>query len=137
MSPNQPPDPVEIPAIVRRFLSVKIDSIPHLEALLLLRDESNSSWHAESVSKRLYIAPDAATNIMLDLAKMGLVIQAGHNPPQWQYHARSGSLDEAVHATAAFYSRNVRVVADLVHAKSKPVPQLFADAFRLRRNKDE
>ena len=47
-------------AAVDRFILDHIDSVPHLEGLLLLWRERSKPWTAEDVSKRLWIKREEA-----------------------------------------------------------------------------
>jgi len=135
--PEHEPDKEHLPPAVRRFLLAKIASIPHLEALLLLREDPDAWWTAEHITRRLYIVPGPAVQILQDLAAAGLAQASNEAPTGWRYGPESRALGDAVEETAAFYARNIRVVANLVHAMPKTAAEKFAEAFRLRRNPDE
>ncbi|MEO8130999.1 MAG: hypothetical protein ABI822_28125, partial [Bryobacteraceae bacterium] len=58
---------------VDRFIMNRIDSVPHLEALLLMwRDRSQVS-SAGKLAKQLWVKPDLAKNILQDLARDGFL----------------------------------------------------------------
>ena len=50
---------VAIPDDLRRFILISIVSVPHLEALLLLRATPHQEWDGQAVSRRLYIPEQA------------------------------------------------------------------------------
>jgi hypothetical protein len=55
-----------IPADVRRFLLAVIESVPHLEALLLLRADPLASWSPDAMAARLYIDESSASRLLTD-----------------------------------------------------------------------
>ena len=61
-----------IPPDVREFILRHIDSIAHLEALLLLLQQPDIKWSAASVADHLYIEPDQATEVLQHLCENGL-----------------------------------------------------------------
>ena len=69
-SPRPIADPVRfmagshIPDEVRRFLLGAIPSVPHLEALLLVRAEAVEPWTAALLARRLYIDEPGAGRLL-------------------------------------------------------------------------
>ena len=72
-SPRPIADPVppmtasHIPDDVRRFLLGAIPSVPHLEALLLVRAEPDEPWTAARLARRLYVDENGAARLLRDL----------------------------------------------------------------------
>jgi hypothetical protein len=122
--------PSHIPDDVRRFLLGAIPSVPHLEALLLLRAEQSEPWTAARLARRLYVDEAAAAPLLRDLHAAGLLQPTGHG-------YRFGPADDALSGTIAeldaVYSRHVVEVAELIHSSSDRKALRFADAFRLRK----
>ncbi len=56
-----------IPAEVRRFLSAYIDSVAHLEALLLLHTSPEREWTVDETAQRLYVPPAQAGAVLAAL----------------------------------------------------------------------
>ena len=54
----------DIPDVVRRLIAERIDSIPELEAILLLRLNRTLSWNVEEAGKALYVSPTVAAHIL-------------------------------------------------------------------------
>ena len=109
-----------IPDEVRRFLLGAIPSVPHLEALLLVRAEAAEPWTAARLARRLYI----------DEADAGLLRQAGQG---YCFDPGDAQLATVVAELDAIYARRVVEVAELIHSSSDRKAQRFADAFRLRK----
>ncbi|HEX5430754.1 MAG TPA: hypothetical protein VFW83_02210, partial [Bryobacteraceae bacterium] len=58
---------------VDKFIFDQIDSVPHLEALLLIWSSRPMPWAAEDLAKRLYIELSFAKTISQDLARQNLI----------------------------------------------------------------
>lgn len=120
-----------IPADVRRFLLAVIESVPHLEALLLLRADPARSWDAHALAARLYVDEGAASRLLADLRNHQLTEQ--DTAGQWRFDADNPERAGTVDRLAEVYSRHVVEVAELIHSKSDRKAQRFADAFRWRK----
>lgn len=120
-----------IPEDVRRLILTSIPSVPHLEALLLLRAERNTTWGTALTARRLYISEKIAEQVLADLAEAGFIQPDSANPPGYRYAPGSTEQAEAVERLAIAYAHDLVEVTNLIHAKSA---QLFADAFRFRRD---
>ena len=120
-----------IPADVREFIIKYIDSIAHLEALLLLRASGDWSWTVEALSARLYISEREVSEILTRLANDGfLSTQAG----QYRYSCLQEDQRLMVERLAATYVTHLIPVTNIIHAKPRGVRQ-FADAFKLRKDR--
>ena len=117
---------------VRRFILAYIPSVPHLEALLLMRAEVATAWNEARLAGRLYIGHDIAKGLLDDLAAFGLVRtdEAGG----YVYGPANQELLDVVTELATTYSRNVVAIASLIHSLGDRKAQRFADAFRWRKD---
>jgi len=121
----------EIPEEVLRFIERRIDSVPHLEALLLLRENPEKPWSDGDIAARVYVSRERAQIILADLVRHGL-ISAGAAPATYSYN---GAWDEEqlMDKVAAAYGKQLVHVASLIHAKSaSEAVRDFARAFRLK-----
>jgi hypothetical protein len=118
-----------IPGDVRRFLLAAIPTVPHLEALLLLRGRRDDWTHAQLAS-RLYIDTPTAAALLDDLAAADLASRSGD---VCRYAPADQNIADTVDALAALYARQMIVIAELIHSSSDRKAQRFADAFRLRK----
>lgn len=125
-----------IPPRVQRFISTHIDSIEKLEVLLLMRARAEREWTARDVSQELRITEASATARLQDLAARKLLVERG-SPPSYRFSPASGDDAQDVAALQETYSsRRVSVISFIF---SKPLDRVrgFADAFRLKRDKDD
>jgi hypothetical protein len=124
----------ELPTDVLAFVEDQVDSVPHLEALLLLWKSAPDPWTASQIAARIYVGQDAATEILGDLTrrKLARTIDEGAGSfaydPAWD---RSGDLMERV---AAAYRQNLILVAHTIHAKASGAVREFARAFEIKKD---
>ena len=122
----------DIPEVVRRLIAERIDSIPELEAILLLRQDRTLSWNVEDAGKALYVSPTVAAHILRILTERQFF---SCSDDRYRYAPGSAQLEAAVDVLATTYSRRLIEVTKIVHAKPSTSVRLFADAFRLRKDK--
>ncbi|HTQ35437.1 MAG TPA: hypothetical protein VMH77_00220 [Steroidobacteraceae bacterium] len=122
----------EIPDEVLRFIERRIDSVPHLEALLLLWENPAQSWAAADIAARVYIGTEQAGKVLADLARNGLIMAA---PAAAERHVYNSAWDESqlMEKVAAAYRRHIVHVSGLIHAKAaSQAVREFARAFQFK-----
>jgi predicted ArsR family transcriptional regulator len=126
-----------IPPRVQRFISTHIDSIEKLEVLLLMRSRAEREWNARDVSQELRITEASASARLEDLAARRLLAMKAGPPPTYRFSPASLEDEQDISALQETYStRRVSVISFIF---SKPLDKVrgFADAFRLKRDKDD
>lgn len=120
---------------VRALIVERIDSVVHLELLLLLQANPSRAWTAAEVAQQLRIEPSWAMGQLGELASRGLLAPAADVPDAFRYAPNSPDLDRTVAQLSKDYAERRVTVITLIF--SKPVDKLrtFADAFRLRKDK--
>lgn len=118
---------------VRRFVLVSIPSVPHLEALLLLRANSDEDWNSAKLAHRLYLSPKQAEPILQDLADAGLVVRGTMGPDSYRYDETT-ELEQTISSLAHSYASRLIEVTNLIHSSTGRKAQRFADAFKLRKD---
>lgn len=125
-----------IPEDIRRFVLTSIPSVPHLEALLLLRAGEAESWSSARVAQRLYIGEKAADALLVDLCEGGMT--APHDAPDgkksYRYQPSIKFLRATIDSLAELYARQLVDVTHLIHSKLDRKAQQFADAFKWRKD---
>lgn len=126
-----------IPPRVQRFISTHIDSIEKLEVLLLMRARADREWNARDVSMELRITEASAAARLQDLTARRLLVAQEGPPLSYRYRPPSSEDDQAVAELQETY--NTRRVSVISFIFSKPLDKVrgFADAFRLKREKDD
>jgi predicted ArsR family transcriptional regulator len=126
-----------IPPRVQRFISTHIDSIEKLEVLLLMRARADREWTARDVSQELRITEVSATARLEDLAARRLLAVKEGSQPSYRFSPASAEDAQDVSQLQETYStRRVSVISFIF---SKPLDKVrgFADAFRLKRDKED
>lgn len=124
-----------IPEDIRRFVLTSIPSVPHLEALLLLRG-AVGPWSAAAVAERLYMGERPASVLLDDLCQSGMAMSTIEEfaPTSYRYQPASELLRTTIDSLAEFYTRHLVEVTHLIHSKHDRKAQQFADAFKWRKD---
>jgi len=121
-----------IPENVRRLLLDRIDSVPELEAVLLLRDYRPQEWTEQEVGQRLYVSNAVATYVLSQLVDRGFFRRVGQ---KYAFAPADPELERDVEDLARTYTSHLIEVTQLIHGKPSLSVRQFADAFRLRGGK--
>ncbi|MBV6323765.1 hypothetical protein [Duganella violaceipulchra] len=124
-----------LPDDLRRFILTSVASVPHLEALLLLRSWPEQEWDSAAVAQRLYVAERAARRLLEELCTMGaLAGSRTHQRVTYRYWPRHPELAAMIDLLAQAYASNLVAIAGLIHSKTDRQAQQFADAFTWRKD---
>ncbi|SHG74149.1 hypothetical protein [Massilia sp. CF038] len=123
-----------IPEDIRRFILARIASVPHLEALLLLRAHADLQWDAAALAERLYVSEKVAGAVLADLCRDSLCGPAPDAPARFLYQPASPALAAAVDQLAEWYGRELLEITHLIHSRLERKAQQFADAFKWRKD---
>jgi predicted transcriptional regulator len=115
------------------FILNEIDSVPHLEALLLLWNSRPNAWLAEDLGKRLYIDAKTAKALLQDLARRNLLAAAADEA--FRYQAGS-DRDTVIAFVDRIYRQQVVRISTLIHTKASSAVLDFARAFRLKKERE-
>ena len=115
---------------VDQFILEEIDSVPHLEALLLLWNRRARLYSVSELAHQLYISTDQTSDILRDLQSRGLV--ATLDTGQCSY-SETWPHPELIEAVDRFWRRELIRISSLIHSKASPSVRQFASAFRFRR----
>lgn len=122
----------EISDEVLDFLARRIDSVPHLEALLLFQEQPDKAWTHADIAARVYVSRDTARNIVQDLQRHSFIKPSPDVEDAWSYQ---GAWDEGglMQKVAESYRRHLVHVAELIHAKAESSSvHEFARAFKFK-----
>jgi hypothetical protein len=117
----------------RRFILTSIASVPHLEAILLLRSETGA-WDSTRAAQRLYVSDKTAEQLLSDLYAAGILSMDQQETPLYRYAPSSDDLRQMIDLVAAAYAKNIVEVTNLIHSSTSKKAQQFADAFKLRKD---
>lgn len=117
-------------ARVDRFILDEVESVPHLEALLILWRSRPRRWTVLEMAASLYIAKDEAAAVMADLGRRGLAVAS---PEGYCCTAETPRL-ELIGKVEGVYSRELIRITRLIHSKPSSSVRAFARAFRWTRD---
>ena len=117
-------------AEVRQFLLDQIDSVPHLEALLLLWNSRPKLWQADEMGGRLYVDREVALRLLQDLARQQLIDSDTSSPERYCYRDDPADRSRLIRMVDETYRREVVRVSTLIHSKPSSPVRDFARAFR-------
>jgi hypothetical protein len=125
-----------IPDDIRRFVLTSIASVPHLEALLLLRAGAGEDWSAAMVAGRLYIGEKVAQGLLRELCQAGMASAQALPDERFLYHyaPASSAMRDTIDRLAAVYATSLLEMTHLIHSTLDRKGQQFADAFKWRKD---
>jgi hypothetical protein len=124
----------EIPPNVRAFLNDHVESVVQVEVLLLLYAEPARDFSPADVVSALRIEGAWAEAQLSNLCARGMLAAGGAGSYRWA--PRTAEIDAAVAGLARAYADRRVTVIGLIYAKPSDPLRSFADAFRIRKDKD-
>lgn len=128
--PEEPPDRNQID----RFILDEIDSVPQLEALLLIWNNRPKEWSCEDMAKALYVSDDIAQTILKDLASRRLIDEISGSRGQFALLAESPEKEVMLAALDRTYRRELVRISTMIHSKASRAVRDFARAFRFTKD---
>lgn len=119
---------------VEQFIREEIDTVPHLEALLLLRSSSPKCWAAEDMAAALYVQPNTARDVLHGLVRRQLAAAVAGSAESFCYRAEA--RDALVGQVELAYKRNLVQISRMIHSKAAPAIREFAQAFRFTKDRE-
>lgn len=125
----------QIPAHVLQFIAERIDTVPQLEALLLLWESSQRAWTEEELAARIYVSRQVAAQTLQALQRQNLVIAQSVEPPSCRYNLQWDPTGQVMPDVAAAYSRHLVQLATFIHSRASTAVREFARAFDLKKDR--
>jgi predicted ArsR family transcriptional regulator len=119
---------------VEQFILDSIDTVPHLEALLLLFQSPETVWTVDELAARIYVNDKQAAGILEDLTRRSLIVRVEHAPPKYQYIPRNEAQAKQLEKVAHSYRTQLIQVTRFIHSNASASVRDFARAFRLKDN---
>lgn len=117
---------------VDQFITNAIDTVPQLEALLLLWKKRPRVWSLPDLAAGLYIAVEETKSALDPLERQGLVTRN----PAGEYSYLAGPHDALIAAVDETYRRELVRISRMIHSKAPSAVREFARAFMLRKDRD-
>jgi hypothetical protein len=120
---------------VYEFILDNIDTVPHLEALVLLWNSRPVWWTCDELASRLYVPLDDVTRLLRDLTRSELIQEAATSPAKYSYLPKSEEQNELLVSVDAAYRRDLVRISTLIHLKASSGVREFARAFKFKQEK--
>jgi len=118
------------------FILEYIDSVPHLEALMLFWNSRPVGWTCEEMASRLYVPIEKVVAILRDLVRLQVVQELPATPAKFSYLPSSDEQNDLMRRIDEAHRRDLVRISTMVHSKASSPVREFARAFRLRKDRD-
>lgn len=119
---------------IERFIRDEIDTVPHLEALLLFWRQKPREWTCEEMSRELYVSADVARNVLASLLGRGLIAARAGTEERFALVLESDERRALLEGLHALYRNELVRVSNMIHANASPGLRDFARAFRFKKD---
>ena len=120
---------------VDEFILQEIETVPHLEALLLLWNSRPKQWLVEDMAKKLFLPEIDARSILQDLSRRGLAVGIAAQPETYAFESEAAK-DRLIDLVDRTYRRELIRLSRLIHSKPAAGIREFARAFRLKKERE-
>lgn len=125
----------DIPTRVLQFLAERIDTVPQLEALLLLWENPQRLWSEDELAARVYVSKPVAAAILQALQRQQLVTAEPDPPARYRYNPQWDPSGEVMPEVATAYRRHLVQLATFIHSRASTAVREFARAFDLKKDR--
>ncbi len=117
-------------AEVDRFVLDEIESVPHIEALLILWNSRPRKWPVEELAALLYLPQNRTRQILEDLQQRSLAVIGENTYSYNPAHARDHLMPDVDRT----WRRELVRLSNMIHSKASPAVREFARAFRFKKD---
>jgi predicted transcriptional regulator len=103
---------------VDRFILEQIDSVPHLEALLLLFNNQPKAWSVDEMAHSLYVRIEVASKILESLVQRRLIDVNPDDASKYVYSPNDNEKNKLMVNVDAAYRKEVTRISSLIHSKT-------------------
>lgn len=115
---------------VDAFVIAEIESVPHLEALLLIWNDRPRKWSISDMARAIYLAENETQFILRDLVQRQLIVMESD---KYRYNASHPKTD-VVAKLDSIYRREIVRISNMIHSKPSASVRAFARAFKLTKD---
>ena len=126
------PDDVSLPEDLAQLILEHIESVPHVEALMLVCENAPRAWSAVELRQRTYVSVERVQVILRDLQRRGFLEVTTQGEERYTLTESSEARSIALRIVDA-YRRNVFQVSTLIHSRAPQAVREFARAFDIRK----
>ena len=118
---------------VLRFILEHLETVPHLEAMLLIWQNQSTPWTADVLAQRIYVSPAIGRGILEDLQRRGLLRRLETDGGTYMYDPGWDAERGMLPRVADRYRKQLVEVTKLIHTKGSSSVREFARAFQIKK----
>lgn len=123
---------------LERFVRGHISSVEQVEVLMLLHRTAPRRWGAVAASRELRLDPVSVARRLADFHEHGVLnVEAGDEALQYWYVPSSIAPDRTLGELATAYQTRRTSLINLIFSEPPDDARAFADAFRLRKKRED
>jgi hypothetical protein len=122
---------------VFRFILHQIETVPHLEALLLLWRKRPQQFAESDLAAQLFVDNGIVREIVEDLQRRELIAAAPGSTREYRYQSKSAYTDALMQALSQMYGRELIGISKLIHSKAPSAASDFARAFKFTKDREK
>jgi DNA-binding MarR family transcriptional regulator len=119
-----------------RFIFENIESVPQLEALMLLWNSRPVGWTVEELASRLYVPAESVDELVRDLVRLNMIAKVEGAPMKYRYHAGAEQQDRLMAEVDQQYRRDLVRISTMIHSKASQAVREFSRAFRFKKERE-
>lgn len=120
-----------------RFILDNLETVPHLEAVLLIWQNQSTPWTADLLAQRIYVSPVDGRAILEDLTRKGMLRRTEPSDPHYLYDPSWDTERGLLPRLAELYRRQLVQVTKLIHSKGSSSVREFARAFQIKKDREQ
>lgn len=118
---------------ILQFILEHLETVPHLEAALLIWQNQSTAWTADLLARRIYVSTAMGRNILEDLSRQGMLSKSESSDPTYMYDPGWDVGRGMLPRIADLYRRQLIQVTKLIHSKGPSSVREFARAFQIKK----
>lgn len=118
---------------VLQFILENIETVPHLEAALLIWQNQSTEWTVDRLADRIYVSSAVARNILEDFTRQGMLNKPDPADDVYMYEPAWDAERGMLPRIADLYRRQLVQVTKLIHSKGSSSVREFARAFQIKK----
>jgi hypothetical protein len=117
-----------------QFILDHLDTVPHLEALLLIWQNPAIGWTADVLAGRVYVSAASARGILEDFRRKGVLTAEGQPELIYLFDPGWDAGRQLLPRLADLYRRQLVQGTKLIHSKGSNSVREFARAFQIKKD---
>ena len=123
-------------ADIVQFILEHLETVPHLEAVLLIWQNQSTAWTADDLARRIYVSTPTGRAILEDLNRQGMLRKPDPSESTYYYDSGWDAERGMLPRVADLYRRQLVQVTKLIHTRGSSSVREFARAFQLKKDKE-